>query len=158
VRLAVVADPDPAARRALAEALDRSGLAVVECGEGARLWSLLAENRSTYAVFACASLPGLGGAELARRLAATRELRRIPVVVTSAKTDPATVGRLLAVGVTAVMGKAADPTELEAALAATGRAAERLALASNGSSSSAMPARRPRPIAIPTSTPPEVTP
>lgn len=157
VKVGLVADSDPAARRALVDALALTGLATVECSDGRRLWPLLADNRALHVVFADACLDGLDGAELARRMAANRELRRIPVVVTSTKTDPATVGRLLAVGVTAVIDKRAAADEVQRALAAVDRAAERQSLSST-SSLAARQAHGPRAVAASTPTPPEVSP
>lgn len=93
----LVIDDDEAVRQTLLDILELNGYETLSASNGQAGFEL-AQARKPSLIITDISMPGLGGLELLTRLRTDLELRDIPVIVISAKTDRAATRRGMDLG------------------------------------------------------------
>jgi DNA-binding response OmpR family regulator len=111
LRTALVADPDDAARRAVADELVRHGFSVLEATTGDEALRL-AVARRPWLILAEIALPDGSGLDLCRRMRNHSLLRRTPVVFLSTRDDCETRHQALKAGADEFVSKPAPSREL----------------------------------------------
>jgi DNA-binding response OmpR family regulator len=111
LRTALVADPDGAARRAVADELVRHGFSVLEATTGDEALRL-AVARRPWLILAEIALPDGSGLDLCRRMRNHSLLRRTPVVFLSTRDDCETRHQALKAGADEFVSKPAPSREL----------------------------------------------
>jgi DNA-binding response OmpR family regulator len=111
LRTALVADPDGAARRAVADELVRHGFSVLEATTGDEALRL-AVARRPWLILAEIALPDGSGLDLCRRMRNHSLLRRTPVVFLSARDDCETRHQALKAGADEFVPKPTPSREL----------------------------------------------
>ncbi len=90
------------------------GIAVRVASSGARALDLL--HGELAALLTDLNMPGVDGFELIERLRCDPRHCRLPIIVISGDTDPATPGKVLALGANAFFGKPFSPALVRAKL------------------------------------------
>jgi DNA-binding response OmpR family regulator len=91
-KLVLVVDDDPAVRRMIARALEAKSYEVREAGDGLAASELLGQMSRTPDLLICdVMMPRFDGFSLARLVRGRPELRSIPIIFLTAKTQPADV-------------------------------------------------------------------
>jgi CheY-like chemotaxis protein len=119
----LVVDDDRGARLIATTVLARKGYGVLEAGDGAEALEVMAGRSEVRLVVADLNMPGMGGAELLRRLKADGSTAAIPVVVLTGAQDAAAEAALIEDGADDYMRKPIDPRLFLARVAATLRRA-----------------------------------
>jgi CheY-like chemotaxis protein len=108
----LVVDDDPAMLMVAALALENAGgFEVVQAQGGAEAIESARANRPD-AILIDLIMPDVDGPDVLERLRAGHQTATIPVIINTAKDDPAEVRSLLARGAKGVIGKPFDPVEL----------------------------------------------
>lgn len=110
-RRVLVVDDDAALRGEIRQTLGALGLEVDAVGDGLAALMRLDQARPDLVVTELL-LPGLDGIRLLRALRSRSETRAIPVIVATARDDPATMIDVTAMGVRAVLTKPYSMAEL----------------------------------------------
>jgi DNA-binding response OmpR family regulator len=114
----LIADPDPAHRRKLVEALRREGFETVTAGSGEEALALLEVDRVD-AVLLDYRLPGIGGLETCRRIRAESVQRFVAVMLMAGEGDETDVYRkAMSAGADDLVVKLADPILIKVRLRA----------------------------------------
>src|SRR5579884_2302058 len=90
-RVVLVVDDDPAVRTLVAKALQATGYEVAEAGDGLAASELLGQMRLPDLLICDVMMPKFDGFTLARVIKARPELRSMPIIFLTAKTNPADV-------------------------------------------------------------------
>jgi DNA-binding response OmpR family regulator len=107
----VIADDDSDIRRLVSFTLRRRGHTVYEASDGAEAEELIREERPDLAILDV-TMPGQSGTEVVRAIASDAALSHIPMVLLSAKGQPAEIEAGLASGATAYLVKPFTPRHL----------------------------------------------
>jgi CheY-like chemotaxis protein len=114
----LVVDDDPANRELLERRLDRQGYDVVSVGDGEAALEHLSTNRVELVLLDMV-MPGLGGADVLRRLKDDEVLRTVPVIMLSALDDVNEVVKCVLLGAEDYVLKPFNSVLLKARIAAT---------------------------------------
>jgi CheY-like chemotaxis protein len=114
----LVVDDDPANRELLERRLDRQGYDVVSVGDGEAALEHLSTNRVDLVLLDMV-MPGLGGADVLRRLKDDEVMRTVPVIMLSALDDVNEVVNCVLLGAEDYVLKPFNPVLLKARIAAT---------------------------------------
>ena len=111
----LIVDDSLVARLSLKSTLKETGLSITEAGSGEAALEILASDKAFDLVFLDLTMPGKGGVETLRDIAATRP--GLPVVVVTADIQSRTLDSVREIGAAAIVRKPADKAEILEALA-----------------------------------------
>jgi CheY-like chemotaxis protein len=113
-RLVLIVDDCPQSAVTLEIALQGlPGVETLVAGTGAEALRLMeTAGRPVDAIITDLDMPSMDGFELIERIRADQRFQRLPIIVSSATTDPATPDRVRRLGVNAFFPKPFSPTEL----------------------------------------------
>jgi len=94
----LIADDDPTTRCVMAEAVEETGLAAIECSNGRTAWEILEDNASVRLLISDILMPELDGRTLVRILRGNRRFERLPVIMISAVIKLAELEDILELG------------------------------------------------------------